>query len=295
MPAPLTAAAYSSGRQALLGGDRPEVAALDAAPVELAGRREPPRDLERAVPGARPVQRRPRVRAGPRQPERVEHERLAERPPAVDGRPEQVGLDRGGDRGAVPLEQRRDRDAGRLARLRRAERDQRVPVLGVQQPRPRRPSTRRPCARAPEAPQRAQLGGPRPPRSCAAREPGRDRAARPASRSSQPRGRRRQGSRASRRSRPRPAAPDGRPPATRPPGPTAATADGPAPRAAAPCPTRGQPEPNSAPARPPHSHSVRPRRPRRRSRPASRCRDRLRWLIRARASRRSPASPCRCS
>ena len=47
---------------------------------------------------------------------------------------EQVGLDRGGDGRAVPLEQRRDRQAGGLARLRRPERDQRVAVLGVQQP-----------------------------------------------------------------------------------------------------------------------------------------------------------------
>ena len=39
-------------RQALLGGDRPEVAALDAALIQLAGRRQPPRDLERSVPAS---------------------------------------------------------------------------------------------------------------------------------------------------------------------------------------------------------------------------------------------------
>ena len=49
-------------RQPLLGRDRPEVAALDAALVELAGRGEPPRHLERAVPGAGAAQRRPGVR-----------------------------------------------------------------------------------------------------------------------------------------------------------------------------------------------------------------------------------------
>src|SRR6202035_1920319 len=48
-------------RQPLLGGDRPEVAALDPALVELAGGRESPRDLDRALPSARRAKRGPRL------------------------------------------------------------------------------------------------------------------------------------------------------------------------------------------------------------------------------------------
>ena len=60
------------------GKFRPEVAALDALLIELAGGGQSPGDLQRSVPGARVAQRRPRVRLR-RTAERVKHEHLAER------------------------------------------------------------------------------------------------------------------------------------------------------------------------------------------------------------------------
>ena len=64
--------------------------------------------------------------------ERVEDERLPERGAARERGAEQVGLDRGSDRRPGPLEQRRNRQPGRLARLRWAERDKRVTALGIE-------------------------------------------------------------------------------------------------------------------------------------------------------------------
>ena len=65
--------------------------------------------------------------------EGIEDERLTELAPASEGRTEQVRLDRGGDGRSLPLEQRRYRKPGRLARLRRAKGHQRMTLLGAQQ------------------------------------------------------------------------------------------------------------------------------------------------------------------
>ena len=119
--------------QPLLGGDRPEVPTLDAALIQLTGRRQPPGDLERSIPGCGSAQRRPGVAHDTGELEGVEHEHLPELTTAGECRAEQVGLDRGGDRRTLPFEQRRDRQARRLPRLWRSECDQRVLMFGAQQ------------------------------------------------------------------------------------------------------------------------------------------------------------------
>src|SRR5581483_6357552 len=121
-------------REALLGGYRPEVASLDATLVEFGGAGQPPGHLERAVPSVRSMKRRPGVPREARELERIEHEDITKRAATARRCREKVGLDRGGDRRAAPFEQRRHGQARRLARLRRAERDQGVPLLGTDQP-----------------------------------------------------------------------------------------------------------------------------------------------------------------
>ena len=108
---PLPAAANSSGARRCSAAIAQKSPPSTLALVELAGGRQPPRDLERTVPGLRPVQRRPRVRRGARERERVEDEHGPKSPAPLDRRGQQVGLDRRGDRRAVPFEQRRDRQA----------------------------------------------------------------------------------------------------------------------------------------------------------------------------------------
>ena len=102
-------------REPLLGGDRPEVAALDAR----AGRARRPQASRHATSSA-PSQVCALVRAAttcaPRTPESPNGSNTntsPERAAARDRGGQQVGLDRARDRRTVPLEQRRDRDARR--------------------------------------------------------------------------------------------------------------------------------------------------------------------------------------
>ena len=118
----------------MLCGDRPEVASLDATLVELGRPGQAPGYFERAVPGVRSMQGRPGVPRGPRELEWIEHEDISKRPAPARRRGQKVSLDRRGDRWAVPFEQRRHRQTGRLAGLRWPEGDQRVPMLGTDQP-----------------------------------------------------------------------------------------------------------------------------------------------------------------
>ncbi len=167
-------------RQPLLGRDRPEVTAFDPAVVQLAGRGQAPGDLQRPVPAAGAPQRRPGVRFGAAESERVEHEHGAEAPAAGQRAGQQVGLDRGGHRRAVPFQQRRHGQPRRFARLRGAERHQRMALFGVQQPPP--VTAQRQPPGAGRSRQRAQLARAGPPRSARMaadrrRQPGADRGA----------------------------------------------------------------------------------------------------------------------
>jgi len=150
----------------LLGRDRPEVAAVDAALVDLARRCQPRCDLQRAVPSRGSVDRRPGVRLLSGQSERVKHEHGPQPATACRGNGEQVGLDRRGDRRALPLEQGGHRKARRLPRLGRTKGDQRVPLLCPQQPRSAASEDEPGAAlRTRGSPERSKIGRPRPPRT----------------------------------------------------------------------------------------------------------------------------------
>ncbi len=119
---------------------RRTAAARDAAPRRSPRSHRPRRRAGQAAPAAASrhatssapshvfadAQRRPRLRRGAGQRERVEDEHVSDRAPALERHRHQVGLDRGGDRRAVPLQQRRDREACRFTRLRRPEGDEGV-------------------------------------------------------------------------------------------------------------------------------------------------------------------------
>ena len=82
------------------------------------------------IPTARDAVCRPR----PSEPGRVVVLHLAERPAPLERLVQQVGLDARGEQRAGPLEDRRDREPGRLAGLGRSHDHDRVAGLGRQQP-----------------------------------------------------------------------------------------------------------------------------------------------------------------
>ena len=90
-------------REALLGSRGPVIAAFDVATLDLTGARQPVRARERSIPRLSAVHRRPRAAPYPGELEGVDHEHVAELLSTGDRRVQQVGLDRGGDRDAIPL------------------------------------------------------------------------------------------------------------------------------------------------------------------------------------------------
>ena len=125
----------------LLGIGVPEAGVLHApvpGPRDRAQRRSHPPG---SGPGDRPCQGRPSRRPESRPASGWPAERtgrvvalhFAERRPPLERLVEQVGLDARGEDGARPLEDRRDRQRRRLARLRRADDHDRVTSFGREQ------------------------------------------------------------------------------------------------------------------------------------------------------------------
>ena len=142
---PLARRGEEQRRQQLLRRRVPEVRVLQAAArrCAAAARASAPPASPRASCRS-PASGVARDARQPGDPGGVEDHHLAERAAPGEGVEQQVALDRGREHRPLPLQQRRDRQAGRLAALGRGDDDHRLALLGGEQVAAGRPRVSRP-------------------------------------------------------------------------------------------------------------------------------------------------------